>query len=79
MMWDIGHESFQKGEIKATDPDHLTKTGLTSHLLAIRGFLVARRFSSVLALPTSICILNDMALKASTWKEYSKAAKWFFR
>ncbi len=79
MMWDIGYERFHKEEAKATDPGHLTKTGLASHLLAVGGLLVAGRFSSVLAPPASIAILKDMALKASTWKEYSKAAKWFFR
>ena len=79
MMWDIGYEKIQKDEVKALEPGHLTKSGMASHLLAIGGLLAFGRFSSVLAPPASVSILKDMALKASTWKEYSKAAKWFFR
>jgi hypothetical protein len=79
MLWDVGYEKYHSNEVKATDRDHLTKSGLTSHLLACGCLLAFGRFSSVLAPPASVSILKDLALKASTWKEYSKAAKWFFR
>jgi len=79
MMWDVGYEHYHQGKVKATDTGHLTNSGLASHVLAIGGLLAFGRFSSVLAPPASVSILKDLALKASTWKEYSAAAKWFFR
>jgi len=79
MLWDIGYEKIYKDEVKALDPGHRTKGGLASHIVACAGLLAFGRFSSVLAPPASVSILKDMALKAKTWKEYSNAAKWFFR
>jgi len=81
MLMDIGYEEFhkfQENEVKATEPGHLTKSGLISHFAAVGGLLACGRFSSVLAPPAGIAIVKDLAMKATTWKEYSKYAKWWF-
>lgn len=81
--WDVAYEYFYKdstgAKVKATDPGHLTNSGLLSHGIAIGGLLAFGRFSSVLAPPARASILSDLAMKARTWKEYSASAKWFFK
>jgi len=79
--WDVAYEYFYKETTgaKATDPGHLTNSGLLSHGIALTGLLAFGRFSSVLAPPARASILSDLAMKAKTWKEYSASAKWFFK
>ena len=79
MLWDIAYEKIHKDQIKATDPKHLTKSGMLSHGIAVAGLLALGSFASVLAPPARASVLKDCALKAKTWQEYSKAAKWFFK
>ncbi len=83
VLWDEAYERYRlnKDQAKATDPGHLTKSGILSHGAALAGLLLVGRFASVLAPPARICILKDTALKQSTktWKDYSAAAKWFFK
>lgn len=79
MLWDIAYEQFHKDNVKATDPNHLTKSGILSHGCAVGGLLIFGYFASVLAPPARVSVLKDCALKAKTWQEYSKAAKWFFK
>ena len=80
MGCDILYEKIMaESEAKATDPSHLTKSGLASHVLATCGLLAFGRFSSVLAPPARGSIVEDLAFKATTWEQYSKAAKWFFK
>lgn len=77
MGWDIAYEKISKQS--ATDKGHLTKSGAASCVLAAIGLLAYGRFSSVLAPPAKVSILEDLAFKAKTWQQYSKAAKWFFK
>jgi len=77
MGWDIAYEKISKES--ATDRGHLTKSGIGSHVLATLGLLAFGRFSSVLGPPAKVSIMKDLAFKATTWKQYSKAAKWFFK
>ncbi len=79
VMWDLAYEHFYNDEVKATDPKHLTKSGILSHGFAVAGLLYLGVFASVLAPPARVSVLKDCALKAKTWREYSKAAKWFFK
>lgn len=79
VMWDVAYEKFHGDEVKATDPKHLTKSGMLSHGAACVGLLCLGSFASVLAPPARASVLKDCALKAKTWQEYSKAAKWFFK
>lgn len=78
MGCDILYEKIAS-DAKATDPGHLTKSGVASHVLATCGLLAFGRFSSVLGPPARGSILEDLTLKATTWQQYSKAAKWFFK
>lgn len=77
MGWDIAYEKLNKQS--ATDKGHLTRSGIGSCALATFGLLAFGRFSSVLAPPAKVSILEDLAFKATTWQQYSKAAKWFFK
>lgn len=61
------------------EPGHLTVSGVWTHVVATCGLLAFGRFSSVLGPPARLSILEDMAFKAKTWQQYSKAAKWFFK
>ena len=79
VMWDVAYEKIYNDEVKATDPKHLTKSGILSHGFAMAVLLYLGSFASVLAPPARCSVLKDCALKAKTWKEYSKAAKWFFK
>lgn len=80
MMWDVGYEKWHKDkEAKATDPGHLTNSGLLSHFVAVGGLLAFGRFASVLAPPARVSILKDLTFKANTWRQYASAAKWFFK
>lgn len=63
----------------ASEPGHMTRSGVWSHVLAAAGLLAFGRFSSVLGPPARISILKDVAFNATTWHQYSKAAKWFFK
>mmetsp|Transcript_21615 Transcript_21615/g.33900 ORF Transcript_21615/g.33900 Transcript_21615/m.33900 type:complete len:206 (-) Transcript_21615:1820-2437(-) len=75
--WDLAYEKLSKES--ATDRGHLTISGIGSTVLATLGLLAFGRFSSVLAPPAKVSILEDLAFKATTWQQYSKAAKWFFK
>lgn len=77
MGWDIAYEKLQKES--ATDKGHLTISGIGSHVIATLGLLAFGRFSSVLGPPARVSILEDLAFKATTWQQYSKSAKWFFK
>jgi hypothetical protein len=63
----------------ALEPGHMTTSGIWTHVLATAGLLAVGRFSSVLGPPSRISILKDTAFQATTWHQYSKAAKWFFK
>jgi hypothetical protein len=67
------------GSISATDPHHLTQSGLLSHGIAMIGLLAFGRFASVLAPPTRASIVKDAPLYAKSAKEYMKTAKWLYK
>eukprot|EP00980_Cylindrotheca_fusiformis_P004734 scaffold1008_cov124-Cylindrotheca_fusiformis.AAC.2 len=77
MGCDIVYEKFTNHS--ALDKGHMTTSGVWSHVLATVGLLAFGRFSSVLGPPARISILEDLAFQAKTWKQYSQAAKWFFK
>ena len=79
VLWDVAYEKYHNDQVKATDPKHLTTSGLISHSFAMGSLLAFGCFASVLAPPARASVLKDCALKAKTWQEYSKAAKWFFK
>jgi len=92
MLWDLSYEqlieSFNKSietttetePARATSPYHQTYSGILSHAIGTIGLLCIGNFSSVLAPPARISVMTycKQAFKATTWKQYAKAAKWFF-
>ena len=65
--------------ISATDPHHLSLSGLLSHGVATVGLLALGRFASVLAPPARVSIVKDTPLYAKTAKEFMKKANWLFK
>ena len=86
MLWDLGDKKWNESatieqEVNVASPGHLTRSGMLSHVFGTVGLLLFGRFSSVLAPPaqTSITKYCRESFRATTWKQYSKAAKWFFK
>ncbi len=86
MLWDLGYQKWHDSatieqEVSAASPGHLTRSGMLSHVFGTIGLLSFGRFSSVLAPPAQPSIMKYCreSFQATTWKEYSKAAKWFFK
>lgn len=81
ILCDVAYNHLNKEQAKCTDRHHLTYSGTLSHFGAAIGLLAMGRFSSVLAPPSNISLLKDLAFRGrtQTWKEYSDAAKWFFK
>jgi Fuseless len=64
------HQSFLEHSpagftITATDPGHLTTSGLASHVVAIVALATCGVFASVLAPPAAVSVIKDLAIQSS--------------
>ena len=60
MMWDVAYERWSGSP--ATDPKHLSRSGMVSHAAGIGGMLVCGVFASVLSPPAATAVIKDAAV-----------------
>ena len=74
--WDVLYETLHPHEgAKATDPGHMTHSGLLSHAAALTLLLGTGLFASVLAPPAAISVIRDHTVRSSTGAAMSSSSQ----